>query len=197
MSVTLVGGISNDPPQEPLLNYWNLNGYVFDAWLRLGHNSSNVITQHPVQTGANITDHSFEQPKRFSFEIGISDVVRAIPVPNGRAINAQPTRVQNAYDVLDKMRRERKLLYLVSKYGYFEGILIESIDIPDDYTTQSVIKATVNLTQVIIVDTQTEKVSGLPQLTDQTNRGSLQGQQPQESILYQQYGVTIPGSSQQ
>jgi hypothetical protein len=173
--LTIQGGVQFDQPQSPLLNYWNLNGYLFDAWLRLHHNSSLTITSHPVQTGATISDHSFVNPLRFFFEVGITDVARPATVEGGKVITESPTRVRNAYEVLRELQDTRKPLYLVSKYGFFENILIESIDIPDDWQTQNAIKAMVNLTQIIMADVVTRKVSGLPQTTDQTNRGQLAG----------------------
>src|SRR5690348_15645087 len=37
--------------------------YIFDAVLRVDHHQRLRITDHPVQTGANITDHAFrDQP---------------------------------------------------------------------------------------------------------------------------------------
>lgn len=183
------GGVS--APSDQLLNVWNLNGYVFDAFLRMQHDSGLVITQHPVQTGAAITDHSYVNPKKFTFEVGVTDCARPIIVPNGKVIRANPTRYQAAYNVLVNMQENRNLLYLVSKYGFFENILIENISIPDDSTTQGAIKATVTLTEVILANARTITVSDLPETTDGTERGQVTGKPVIQSTLgYLRYGPT-------
>lgn len=146
---------------------WNINGMNFDAWLRLGHNSSLTITQHPVETGAAITDHSYVNPFRFNFEIGMTDVVASPQVP-GLA-----TRSVNAYQALVQMQIARQLLTLTSKYGNYQNILIESIDVSDNYQTKNAMKATITLLQVILVNNQITKVSANPQATDANNRGQV------------------------
>ncbi|HEX4209508.1 MAG TPA: hypothetical protein VHY56_03880, partial [Candidatus Binataceae bacterium] len=44
--------------------------YVFDAILRAEHQRELRKTEHPVQTGANITDHAYLLPARITLEIG-------------------------------------------------------------------------------------------------------------------------------
>ena len=55
--------------EDPDGNLW-----YFDAVMRLEHLESQRVTQHPVQTGANITDHSYAQPAQLTLDIGMSDV---------------------------------------------------------------------------------------------------------------------------
>lgn len=149
---------------------WNLSGMTFDAWLTLNHNTTLTITQHPVETGAAITDHSYVNPNRFSFEIGMTDVVASPQVP-GLA-----TRSINAYQAVVQMQQGRALLSLTSKYGNYDNILIESIDARDNYQTKYASKMAINLMQIIVVKNQITKVSASPQLTDRTNRGQVQAQ---------------------
>lgn len=149
---------------------WSLGGYLFDAWLRLHHNNSLTITQHPVQAGADISDHAFVNPKRFSFDICITDTVTSAQ------FTANPTRSINAYNVIQQMQASREPLTLVSKYGVYENILIESFEASDDFTTNTTLKATVNLVEIIIADVQVHKVSANPHMTDSTNRGQVAAQ---------------------
>jgi hypothetical protein len=148
---------------------WSLGGLLFDAWLRLQHNTSLTITQHPVESGAAITDHSFSNPTRFSFELGVSSC--ALPVlPSEVGGASRPIR---AYNNLLKKQESRELLRLVTKYNTYENILIESMDAIDDYTTQNVLKVNVNCVKVIIVNTKLVLVSASPQITDTTNKGTV------------------------
>ncbi len=173
--ITLQARIANNQPQDPVLDYWNLNGYLFDAWLSMTHDTNLTITQHPVQTGAAITDHSYVNPKRFNFQIGMTDVTTPLDIPGMNKFPTTPTKSLGAYDKLVELQSNREPLYLVSKYGYFEDILIESIHTPDDFRTKHGLKATITLVQIIMVDVKTARLSGLPHTTDQTNRGPISG----------------------
>ncbi len=141
--------------------------YTFDAWLRLNHANAITVTQHPVQSGADITDHAYVNPKRFSFDIGVTDTVAT-----GR-FSANPTRSINAYNTIQQLQARRVPLTLVSKYGVYENILIESLEASDDYQTSTALKATINLIEIIIADVQVYKLSAAQMATDITNRGNV------------------------
>ena len=47
--------------------------FIFDVYLSISHQSSNQITEHPVQYGVNISDHILNQPDILAFQIGMSD----------------------------------------------------------------------------------------------------------------------------
>lgn len=192
--MSISGGISasSSAPVNQFLERWNLNGYLFDAWLEMTHNSSLTITEHPVQTGAAITDHSYINPRKFMFKLGITDVARAINAAGAKSIGASPTRTFNAFEILRNLQYSRRPLYLVSKYGLFQNILIEDIDIPDDWTTQKALKATVTLKEIILANVSTITVNGLPELVDQTERGQATGRPPNNTIardIAVQYGI--------
>lgn len=162
-NLILAGNVSyQSPPGE-----WNINGLTFDAWLRLGHNTSLTITQHPVEAGAPISDHSYVNPKRWTFDLGVSNVNQA---PN---FAGSSNRNINAYNTLVDLQAKRELLALTCKYGSYEDVLIESIDVSDDWQTKEALMATVNLVQLIIADSKFFEVSQKPHTTDQTNRGKV------------------------
>jgi len=173
MSTPAVTGLSVSIANKPLPSGWNLNGLCFDAWLRLHHNNSLTYTQHPVESGANITDHSFVNPIRFSFDIGMTDCVKSI-IPG--QFPATPTRAINAYNTLVQLQAAREFLTLDSKYGHFDYILIESIDVSDDYQTVEVLKATINLVQIIVADSQLTILTLNPNATNTTPRGQVSSQ---------------------
>lgn len=163
--------MSSSPPLA-----WNLGGMFFDAWLRLNHNNSLTITQHPVETGASITDHSYRNPNRFSFEIGMTDTVEAPAFPGSA------TRSINAYNTLVALQQTRQLLTLVTKYGSYSNVLIEAIDVPDDFQTKYSLRATITLLEVILVSTQVTASNANPQAVNQTNRGQVPAQTITERV---------------
>lgn len=167
MSAQITTGVQNGAP--PLT--WSLGGMYFDAWLYLAHNSSLTITQHPVETGAAITDHSYVNPRRWTFNVGMTDVIGN---PNGSA--PAISRSVNAYNQLVAMQASRQPLQLVSKYGVFNNILVADVSAADNYQTKYAGRFTITLQEIIMVKNQITKVSANPQATDQTNRGQVAAQ---------------------
>jgi hypothetical protein len=50
---------------------------VFDALRRAQHRQYAVVTQHPLQTGFNISDHVVMQPAQITLEVGMSDAIQS------------------------------------------------------------------------------------------------------------------------
>ena len=163
MATNLGGSIVTQAPP----NGWNINGYFFDAWLNMHQNNSLTITTHPVETGSYIADHAFINPRKFSFEIGVSNCTAFVGQFSG------PKRNISAYQALVTLQGTRDLLTITTKYGVYSNILIESIDVDDTYLTQNTLKAVINLTEVILADAEIIKVSSNPNATDETNRGQV------------------------
>ena len=51
----------------------NIGGLFFDCYVSFSHNSELEITSHQVETGANISDHSYVKPKTLVVEVMMSD----------------------------------------------------------------------------------------------------------------------------
>lgn len=154
-----------------VIKQWNINGLVFDGWLQQRTSNSITSTDHPVATGAEITDHSYVNRRRFSLHIGMTDVL-----PNSQVSGqfpANPTRSINAFQTLRDLMNKRQFVTITDKYGFYDTFLIESIDVDDDATTVNCLRATVNLVEVILANTQTGATPKNPQAVNQTNRGQV------------------------
>jgi hypothetical protein len=163
-------GINAQGPATPAApGTWNINGMTFDSWLQLNHNTELTITQHPVETGAPITDHSFSNPWRFSFTLGMTDTATT-PSVGGTA-----SRSVNAYNAIVAMQQSRQFLTLTCKYGTYRNILIQSINATDDWQTVNASRLTVVLQQVIVANTDQTRITTAPQTVNQTSRGNQQG----------------------
>lgn len=54
----------------------SFGNYIFDCYIGVDHTSDSVITSHPVQTGANISDHKYRMPNILVFHIKMSDTAQ-------------------------------------------------------------------------------------------------------------------------
>lgn len=160
----------------------NIGGWFFDAILRSTHTSRLTITQHPVQTGAALTDHAYLQPKELSMEIGMSDVATSL-VP-GQFTGSWSRSVQ-AYNVLLELQKLRVPLQVHTRLGLYQNMLIEELSAPDDFTTLYGLRCTVTLREIIVARVRTIKISSKPAVTNRLNRGKAEPVNPNQSVLKQ------------
>jgi hypothetical protein len=160
----------------------NVAGYFFDAFFRVDHTSKLNITEHPVETGANISDHAFVEPAELVIEIGMSDTAKSIV--KGQFTDGK-SRSVTAYKLLKELQAQRIPLQIHTRLSNYKNMLIETISVPDDYRTQYSLKATVTFKEILIASTKTVKISARPQVTDSTNKGSVEPVEPNQSILKQ------------
>lgn len=145
----------------------NLDGYVFDAYLRMDNVESITATKNPVESGSNITDHAYVNPKIFHFDIGMTDTSLGKVFGQFGFID----RPVNAYRLLSYWLNERKLITLNGKYGFYRNVLVTSINAHDDYTTNEALKVSITLEEVLVTSTQLVKVSAASFYTSHVNRG--------------------------
>lgn len=163
----------------------SVGALYFDAVIKTDHTSKVTMTDHPVEVGANITDHAYVEPAEISLEVGVSD----------SAIDAgcfgTGNRSVKAFQELRKLQHSREPLTVVTRLNTYKNMLISTISAPDDFTTMNSFKAIIMLREILIVQTETVTVSprasAEPQKTGSTNAGAKQpdASQPKQSILKQ------------
>ncbi len=141
----------------------NINGFFFDAIFTTNTEHGLTITQHPVQTGANISDHAFVNPIRITMKVGVSDAM-AYRYENAYN-NLGYTKSVSAYRALCELQASRIPLKVLTRLNSYENMLIESISVDDDVTTLHAFKATITLVQIKAAKVSTEKVSARPGTT--------------------------------
>lgn len=156
----------------------NLDGYVFDAYLRMQNQSSLTITDHPVESGSPITDNAYREPKVFTFEIGMTD--SAIGKVFGQF--GFLDRAVTAYNLLVSWQESRKIITLNGKYGFYKYIMVKDVITNDDYTTLNGMKATVVLREIIITSSQLVKISAANWFTGSSSRGNQNAISPSQNI---------------
>lgn len=156
----------------------NINGYVFDAYLRMNQQQRLTITNHPVESGSPITDNAYVEPKSFQLEILMSETTTGKIYGQFGLVN----RSINAYNLLNQWQEQRTLVTFNSKYGFFQDCLVEEVVPTDDYTTKYAMKASVTLKQVIITSTQRVAVSAGSWMTDRVKRGNQNADSPSENV---------------
>lgn len=148
--------------------------YVFDVTFKETHTFENVITQHPVQTGASINDHVYQQPIVFTWDVGASDCLAS--VVNGQFATAS-SRAVSAFNVLRTLWQTAEALTVTTTYGQYTNMIIRSFNATKDKTLMNAMRATVTFQQIIVTDAVTisasQKQSSTPQTTNSTVTGTI------------------------
>lgn len=98
------------------------------------HDSTLGITEQPLETGSNITDHAYVEPKRLSLEFADE--------------NAALT-----YNALVRFQESRVPFSIVTGFFVYSDMLIKSISVERDSTYSRVLKGTAELQEAVIVET--------------------------------------------
>lgn len=155
------------------------NGIVeVDSCLDETHTLSNTITDHPVEKGFNVTDHSRPDPDRVQLRCfvsntplsaeqvnrslnqnGISFTTSAAESFRAGDIKEYKGRGPEAFNQLERMRVNGELLKVVTTLKTYaksdtDGMMIESISVPRTRQNYDGLEFTVSLKRVRIVQNQ-------------------------------------------
>lgn len=162
----------------------SIDGIVFDAYLELNQTETVTVTSHPVQTGANISDHAYVNPREFDYLIGVTNssmgkslALLAIDIP---LIGID--RSVSAYDYLVSMQRFRDPVTLHNKYGDYT-VLITSVSVLDDYKTNDCLKARVHMKEVILAKSVSVVSELSSYIVEENNMGQqIANKQPKSNL---------------
>lgn len=139
----------------------NIGGMVADVTVEEVHGDEMVITQHPVEKSADISDHAYPMPVTLQVRIGYSPSGSGTGggQPFGAIPNAgDPVPLQTIYDKYLAMQKGRQLLEVQTGKRLYENMLIKTISLTTDKDTENALFLTLNLQEIILVETQTVTV---------------------------------------
>jgi hypothetical protein len=153
--------------------------YVFDAILRAEHNRQLRMTEHPVQTGASISDHAFLLPSEVTLEIGMSDAMQAF---TAGVFTSNKSKSISAFETLVALQEGAQPLTVTTRLATYQNMLIESIHALDTKATIAGLRATVVFREIFTGTVTATPVSARPQTTDSTNIGTKPSLTPPSTI---------------
>lgn len=150
-----------------------IDSITIDACTDETHNLTSTVTDHPVEEGPNISDHSRPDPDQVTLACFISNTPLSIDQQNlanqdaggqpaqttsggATQITEVPNRAHQVFLKLKKLRDEGTLIEVVTTlktYGLLatEGMMITSISIPRNSKNYDGLEFSVTLKQVRIV----------------------------------------------
>lgn len=166
----------------------NIDGYFFDAYTDVEYTHNLTVTSHPVQSGANIADHAYMEPKEIMLTVCMSDVMKS---RYSGQFSGGWSRSRNAWDVLTKIQENRLPVSVLTRLGRYDNMLITSLKQTDDYKQLYGLKASVTLRQIFVVKTKYAKVSLSPATTNKSVSGAVNSSLMEDvSILYRLFNYS-------
>lgn len=171
MSTLSAAGVAAAGQLEDILlrrAHRSIAGIVPQVVVEEKHRDELVITNHPVQNGANITDHAYKNPSMLALRYGwgVSG--------NIFSLDLGAPSVDEVYGMLLDLQASRQPFDVVTGKRKYSNMLIRSLDVVTDRTTEKSIMVDALLQQVIIVQTQTTtlkspSVMSMPEKTAPTS----------------------------
>jgi hypothetical protein len=142
-----------------------------DAVLSEVHTGTNTVTDHPVEDGVNISDHSRPEPDKLQVELIVSDTPLSLvqmqraqqfmqqagigviqnPFDGTQTIAAVPGYSAAVLARLWKYKDDGTLLSVVTSLRYYRSMEIESISAPRDSKTNSALRCSISFKFVRVV----------------------------------------------
>lgn len=127
-----------------------IGGIIADVTVEERSVDELIITQHPVEQGASITDHAFKRPPSLTIIAGWSNSsIQAFGNPN---------YITEIYDRLLALQESRVLFEIITGKRFYDDMLMRRIFQTTDEKTENSLAVVMEFEQVIVVSTQTVAV---------------------------------------
>lgn len=128
----------------------NIGGFIADVTIREDHEDELVITENPVEQGADVTDNSYKAPARLTVDVGYSN-----SAPNS---GGDPNYVQNIYAQFLALQASRQPFDVITGKRMYSNMVIALLHTTTDEASENSLFLTVRMREIILVDTQTVSV---------------------------------------
>ena len=120
------------------------------------HTDTLEITEHPVETGAAISDHAYKRPSEVVMEVGFAGggslLDFASSLTSTSLLGMSP---RETYQKLLDLQSGRTTFDVVTGKRIYKNMLLRTIEVTTDKSTENVLSAVLTLREVIITSTQT------------------------------------------
>lgn len=138
--------------------------YFFDAIISAQHTTKRQITEHPVQWGAAISDHSYQLPALLTLEVGMSDAMSSF-IFGQYSPDSGAGKSVNAYQTFVELQKTGQPFIVNTHLQRYTNMVIENISITDNNRTTYSARFSISFKEIFIGITSTVSKSTFPMLT--------------------------------
>jgi hypothetical protein len=122
------------------------------------HQDALEITEHPVEIGAPVSDHSYKRPAEVTMEMGFSGGGSLLDFADTSAIGISlGVSPKEIYQQILDLQASRIPFDVTTGKRQYSNMLIRAIDVTTDRTSENVLMCVLTLREVII--SQTESIT--------------------------------------
>ncbi|AUU90271.1 hypothetical protein C2U55_14885 [Enterobacteriaceae bacterium ENNIH3] len=139
------------------------------------HSDTLEITEHPVETGAAISDHAYKRPSELVMEVGFAGGGSLLDFANeltGTSLLGMSPR--ETYQKLLDMQEGRVPFDVVTGKRIYKNMLIRALEVTTDKATENVLSAVVTMREVIITSASVVKVANKSDMAEGVNTSATQ-----------------------
>lgn len=161
---------------------------AFDCTVNENHTDTLTITEHPVETGANVSDHAQKEPDSLTLQGIISNQPILLnlvddlqpSVPGGTPGN----RAQDAYNEFLRLQQTASLLKVTTELRNYQNMMIQDINVRRDKTTRNILDIGLTLREFrrATVETTDAPEPTEPVHRTRTNQGRKQKKKPAPEV---------------
>ena len=138
------------------------------------HNDTLEITEHPVETGAPVSDHAYKRPSEVVMEVGFAgggSLLDFIDTSSlGLTLGLSP---KETYQQILDLQASRIPFDVVTGKRLYSNMLIRAIEVTTDRTSENVLMAVLTLREVIITQTQQITVADKADMKEGANTSAV------------------------
>jgi hypothetical protein len=125
----------------------NIGGFIADVTIEEDHTDEVMITEHPVEQGAAITDHAYKVPAKVTVTAGWSN--------SSFAALGNPFYVQLVYNQMLALQASLQPFSVTTGKRIYQNMLIRRISTKTDEKSENMLMASFELQEILIASTQT------------------------------------------
>lgn len=199
----LVGSVLASPLTETVgsllfNNKRSIMGLFADVVIEENHTDKMIITEHPVEKGAPISDHCYSAPAEVAMKIGWSESAGKLNKLLGKTFIGGNLSLIAVYEALRALRGH--LLVISTGKRLYTNMLIETLQVTTDLTSENALMVAINFKKVNIATTKETTVQvdeqADPAATGTIQEGGTKQAKPvEESVLSQITGLGQVGGA--
>lgn len=179
-----------------LMSGRSIGGIIPDVTIEEHHTDTITITDHPIETGASISDHAYVNPSEVTMRCAWSNSNSlANSIVSGSILTGNIANANDLYRQLLALQASRQPFDLVTGKRMYSNMLTKSLGVTTDKDSENALIVTMVLRQVIIVQTVTTDVPDASVQTDPSATAAVESggtRQPvkaqNQSALYSLFG---------
>jgi len=142
-----------------------------DAAITEKHSAGVEITKHPVEEGANPTDHARLLPFQISVDGMLTNTPLGAELRTARGVTSSASTstgavgasgpAQRSMAALEKIRTDRRAVTVVSDFRTYSNMLITKIDVPRDARNGESIRFSISMEEIRFVKSEVARINVL------------------------------------